>query len=424
MPERQNAAGVAPVSSATAEALDLPNASQPPPRTGVPRIAGTPALLLLASVVVVMLAASSTPTPMYAIYQRQWGFSPIITTIVFAVYAIAVLVALLFTGRLSDWAGRRPVLLVAMAIQVVSLLVYADAGGVGMLLAARIVQGLSTGLAFGTVGGALIDFDSQRGPIANAMALGPGCGLGSLVSALFVQFLPAPTTLIYLALAGLVLLQAVGVALLRETVTRSRIPWSVLMPEIKLPHATRSALLTAGPVLLAIWALFGLYGALGPLLAQTLAVSSSVVLGGAVLAVFGATTVATVYLLRRAPAGAVMLTAILALIIGAGVCLAALSARSAPLFFVGTAVSGIAFGGGFQSGVRTVVPFAERHERAGVMSLLFVISYMGMGIPVVAAGFLAVHGAGLIGAARDYSVALIVLAALALVAHSRSRRTR
>ena len=59
--------------------------------------------------------------------------------------------------------------------------------GVADLLVARIIQGLSTGLAFGTLGGALIDVDPQRGPIANAMALGPGCGLGSLASALFVQ---------------------------------------------------------------------------------------------------------------------------------------------------------------------------------------------------------------------------------------------
>jgi MFS family permease len=83
-------------------------------------------------------------------------------------------------------------------------------------------------------------------------------------------------------------------------------------------------------------------------------------------------------------------------------------------------VSGIGFGGGFQGSIRTVIPKAAAHERSGVLSLLFVVSYLGLGLPGVAAGFLAVHGAGLTGAARDYSAALIVLAFPAAVATIRS----
>src|SRR5579859_3752090 len=111
-------------------AVDLPEDPLAQPGR-VPRIGGTPALLLLASLLVSMLAGSAAPTPLYDFYQRQWGFTPITTTIVFGVYAVAVLVSLLFAGRLSDYAGRRPVLLVALAVQVVAMLVYASAGGVG-----------------------------------------------------------------------------------------------------------------------------------------------------------------------------------------------------------------------------------------------------------------------------------------------------
>ena len=75
------------------------------------------ALYLLASIVVSLLAGSSAPTPLYAIYQAEWGFSPITTTIVFGIYAIAVLSSLLVFGKLSDHVGRRPVLLVALAVQ-------------------------------------------------------------------------------------------------------------------------------------------------------------------------------------------------------------------------------------------------------------------------------------------------------------------
>jgi MFS family permease len=138
--------------------------------------------------------------------------------------------------------------------------------------------------------------------------------------------------------------------------------------------------------------------------------------------VLTATAAASVFLLRKSPARAVMLTGIVALVAGVAVTLVALGIGSVGLFFAGTAVSGVGFGSGFQGGIRTVVPAAAPHERAGVLSLLFTVSYLGMGVPAVAAGFLAVHGAGLTGAARDYSAALIVLAALALAAVSRTRR--
>jgi MFS family permease len=360
--------------------------------------------------------------PLYALYQREWGFSPITTTVIFAVYAVAVLVALLFAGRLSDYAGRRPVLLGALAVQVIALLVYAAADNVGVLMAARVIQGLSTGVAFGTVAAALVDVDRERGPVANALSAGIGSGGGALVAALFVQFLPAPARLVYLVLAAVVVLQAGGVALLRETVTTSPVPASALVPEIRLPRAARGAMLAAVPVLFAVWAVFGLYGALGPSLVHVLSGSSSVLLGAASVTTLGAGLTVAVFLLRRTQAHVVMLAGIIGLVAGVGVTLGSLSAASTAAFFAGTAVSGFAFGAGFQGAIRTVVPFAAPHERAGVMSLLFVVSYLGMAVPAVAAGFLAVHGAGLIGAARWYGAALIVLALVALVALYRTRR--
>lgn len=385
------------------------------------RIGGQPALYLLASLVVSLLAGSAAPTPLYAIYQRQWGFSPITTTIVFGVYAVAVLAALLALGRLSDSVGRKPVLLAALGVQVLSMLVFAGAGGVGELMAARVIQGLATGAALGAIGAGMLDVDRERGALANALSPGLGTGSGALISALFVQFLPGPTHLVYFALIGVFALQAVGVGLLRETVTRVPVTASVFVPEVRLPRAVRGPVLAAAPVLFAVWALAGLYAALGPALVQTLTGSASVVLGAASVTVLTVTAVSSVYLLRNVYARSVLVTGIAALVVGVAITLIALGVGSVGLFFAGTAVSGIGFGAGFQGGIRTVVPQAAPHERAGVLSLLFVISYLGMGVPAVAAGFGATDGLGLLGSARDYGIALIATAGLALVGLRRSR---
>jgi MFS family permease len=371
-------------------------------------------VFLLASLIVALLAASAAPTPLYAIYQARWHFTPITTTIVFGVYAVAVLAALLTLGKLSDHVGRRPVLLTAIAVHASSLVVFATASGVPELLAARVVQGLATGAALGAIGAAMLDMDRERGTFANAVAPGMGTATGALASALAVRYLPAPTHLIYLALLGVFALQAAGIALMRETVSRAPGALSTLRPEIRLPRAVRAPVLTATPVLFAVWSLAGLYGALGPALVHTLTGSGDVILGGLSLFVLAGTAVVAIVLLREAAPRTVMLTGILALIAGVAVTVLALSLKSPAVFFAGTAISGAGFGSGFQGGIRTVVPRAAPHERGGVVSLLYVVSYLGLGVPAVAAGFLVVHGGGLTDTARYYGAAVVLLAALAL----------
>ena len=412
--------GTAQLAPARAD-LPIPARAGRTPAARRSRLTGRPALYLLASLVVSLLAASAAPTPLYAIYQRMWGFTPITITIVFGVYAVAVLVALLTLGRLSDSIGRRPVLLAALAVQILSMVVYATAGGVGELMGARIIQGLATGAALGAIGAGMLDVDRERGALANALSPGLGTGSGALISALFVQFLPAPTHLIYFALIGVFAAQAIGVALLRETVTPVPVTRAVFVPEVRLPRAVRGPVLAAAPVLFAVWALAGLYAALGPSIVAALTGKRAWCWAAASLTALAVTAVSSVYLLRKVPARTVLVWGIAGLVAGVAITLVALGAGSVALFFVGTAVSGVGFGAGFQGGIRTVVPLAAPHERAGVLSLLFVVSYLGMGVPAVAAGFGATDGLGLLGAARVYGIALIVLAGLALAGLRRTR---
>jgi len=77
------------------------------------------------------------------------------------------------------------------------------------------------------------------------------------------------------------------------------------------------------------------------------------------------------------------------------------------------------FGAAFQGAIRTVLPLAAPHERAGALAIMYVVSYLALGLPAVLAGLLVMHGAGLIPTARDYSAGVMVLAALALLGLAR-----
>jgi MFS family permease len=299
------------------------------------------------------------------------------------------------------------------------MVVFATAVGVPELMVARVVQGVATGAALGAVGAGLLDLDRARGTVANAVAPGIGTASGALLSSLVVQLLPAPTHLVYLAAIVVFVLQGVGVLLLRETVTPMPGAIRSLVPEVALPPSSRGAVLAAAPVLFAVWALAGFYAALGPAILRTVTGSSALVMGGLGLFVLAGVAAVSVYLLREADPHAVMGLGIVALIVGVGTTLVGLDAGSTAVFFAGTAIAGVGFGSGFQGGIRTVMPLPLPHERAGVLSVLYVVSYLGMGLPAVVAGFLVVHGGGLMTTAYQYGFAVIVLALLALAAMAR-----
>ena len=228
------------------------------------RLSSPAAFALQVSILVLFLAASSAPTPLYAVYQAEWGFSPITVTVVFGVYAVAVLTSLLTVGSLSDHIGRRPVLIAAIILQAAAMLVFATAGGVPALMVARVVQGLATGAAAGALGAGLLDLNKRKGTVANGVGAVAGTATGALLSGVLVQYLPAPAQLVFLVLFTAFVLQGVGVALMPESSTPKAGAFASLRPQLGLPTSARRHMLLAVPVLVAVWALAGFYGSLGP----------------------------------------------------------------------------------------------------------------------------------------------------------------
>jgi hypothetical protein len=226
-----------------------------------------------------------------------------------------------------------------------------------------------------------------------------------------VQLLPAPTKLVYLVLAALFLLQAAGVRRIAET--SRRVPGAVhsLRPTLAVPGPVRGALAVAAPSLIAVWALAGFYASLGPSLAALIAGSNSTILGGAALFVLAGSGALTVLVFHRTEARAFSLAGAGLMILGVALVLAAVPSRSLILFFTGTAIAGAGFGGGFQGGLRTIVPLAGPAERAGVIAVIYIISYLALGLPAIGAGILVVHTT-VIHTAVLFGLGVIALAAI------------
>ncbi|WP_240529119.1 MFS transporter [Streptomyces antioxidans] len=396
----------------------------------LPRLSRGFTFWLIATVQALLLFASSAPSPLYGVYQAEWGFSATMLTAVFAVYAIALLAALLVVGGVSDHIGRRKVLGASLVVEVVSMLLFFTADGVGPLLAARAVQGLATGAATGATSSALLDLqppDRPRlGPLVNSLVPLVGLALGALGSGLLVEYAPAPKTLVYGLLLVVFVLAALVVPLLPETSPRSPGAVASLVPRIAVPHQARPLFLTVAPCLFAVWAVGGLYMSLGPSIAvRTLHLSGHLVGGLVIFAQTGSGALGSL-LRRKHPPRRTMTLGFVAFLVGIGATLGALAIPSPALFFTGIVIAGYGFGTGFLGAFQTIAPLAGPDERAGLVAGMYVVSYLGFSVPAVVAG-LAVQKVGLSTTTTAYSIAVMVLAVVAcaglLVQERREKRT-
>ncbi|CRM17194.1 MFS transporter [Pseudomonas sp. 52 E 6] len=371
-------------------------------------------LVFLAVTLLTFLAASSAPTPLYHLYQEGLHFSAGMLTLIFGVYALSLLAALLTVGSLSDHLGRKPVIFAALILNMLAMLLFINEGSVAWLIAARTLQGFATGMATAVLGAALLDTDRQQGPLVNSVAPLLGMACGAMGSSLLVEFAPLPTQLIYCTLLVLMLLQAVYVWRLPETV--SRIPGALasLRPTLHVPPQARRALWLSLPVDVAVWAMGGFYLSLAPSLVRAATGSTSNLIGGGLVAVLTLSGALMIFTLRNRHADKVLRLGAGLLAVGVALILTAVHSASLPLFFIATLIAGSGFGAGFLGALRSVVPLALPHERAGLMSAFYVLSYLAFCLPSLLAGNL-IRSFGLIVTTDGYGAVLILLSLGALV---------
>ncbi|MBV4469670.1 MFS transporter [Pseudomonas siliginis] len=380
-------------------------------------------LWFLAITLLSFLAASTAPTPLYHLYQDQLHFSAAMLTLIFAVYAFSLLAALLTVGSLSDHLGRKPVIFSAVLLNALAMLLFIYADSVSWLIGARVLQGFATGMATAVLSATLLDTDRQQGPLINSVAPLLGMALGGLGCGLLAEFAPAPLQLTYWLLLALFVLQGMYVWRLPESVSRQGGALASLRPTLHVPVQARSTLWRVLPLNTATWALGGFYASLAPSLVRTATGSTSNLIGGATVAALTVTGALMIFTMRNRPAAQALRLGASLLPIGLVLILLGVHGASLSLFFFGTLVAGCGFGSGFLGAVRSLVSMAAPHERAGLMSAYYVLSYLAFCLPALLAGHLA-RSFGLLVTTDGYGVVSIVLAVAALLLSLRPQTGR
>jgi MFS family permease len=376
-------------------------------------------LAIVATELGAMFVGAILPTPLYPLYRQAFGFSGITLTLIYAVYVLGNLAALLFFGRLSDQIGRRVTTLPAIGVGIASALVFAFAAGTPWLFAARTLSGFSTGLASGTATAWIAELYRDRGSGAAARIAASanffGCAAGPLLAGVLAQFAPEPLRLpfiVYLVLLGGI---CIVIFFAPETLADpKRLSEVSLTPRLGVPRRIWLQFVAPAATSFATFALIAFYAALIPnLLAESLHQPAPLVAGAVVCELFGIaalTILSTGWLESRAAmfgALALLLPSVW-LLVGAEV------ARSMPLLIFAAALGGIAGGLGYRGSLEVVNRIAPADRRSEVVSSYLIVCFAGNSVPVIGIGLLSA-AAGALTAHATFAAVIVALAGIAAV---------
>jgi MFS family permease len=335
----------------------------------------------------VTMLSTTLPTPLYPLYRRELGFSDLVVTIVFAAYAAGVIAALLGFGSASDVVGRRRVLRAAVVAALLSAGVFLAEQDLAMLLIGRVLSGLAAGLFTGAGTATLVDLAPRgagnRGSLVATLVNIGGLGLGPLVAGLLAQYVGAPLRTTFVIDLVLLLVALVLVLLMPEPVSHTG---PLPRPSLGVPAEARRVFVQSALAGFAGFVVLGTFTGVSPAaMGQLMHVDNLAVVGLVVFAVFAASAAGQfalpLFATRVAlPLGAGVLTA------GALLVALALWQESLPLLVVGGVVAGAGQGLGFRAGIAAVTAAAPAERRGAAVSVLFLVLYIGISLPVVGIG--------------------------------------
>jgi hypothetical protein len=383
---------------------------------------------VIAAAFLTVMAFSTLPTPLYALYQQRDGFATFLITVIFAAYGIGVMASLYLAGHISDWLGRRRIILIALVVEIAAAVVFLLWPEVPGLIVARLVNGVGVGMLTATATVHLSELRAvarpEEGPatsgtVASVVNIG-GLALGALVSGVLAQFVVAPLVVPYVVFLVLLVGAAIAVAFVPETVERLEERPAYRPQRVSLPGASRSTFWAAGAGAFSAFAIFGLFTSLAPsFIAGTMHEPSRLVAGAVTFAVFAAAAVSQLLTSRLAPVRQLQL-AVALMTVGLVSMATGVLVASLVVFVVAGILAGAGVGILFRGSIGVAASLASGPSRGEILAALFLIAYAGMSLPVLLIGLALAFLPGTVVLVAFSAVVLV----LVLVSGTRMIRTR
>ncbi|RAP77155.1 MFS transporter [Paenibacillus montanisoli] len=365
------------------------------------------AFWIVAWLLVMCLWSSAATSIVFPEYASQWHLPKSITTGIFAIYPIVIIVVLLIFGNISDYIGRRNTLITGLLFLLLGALDLALAPNMYWLFVARALQGIGVGFMAGAGAAALVEFNptsNQKFPGSiNTITQSVGVCLVTIIGAALIKYAPFPLHLSYWVLALLLLVSIILCIFLPQKKTHPSTGKTNWKPAgIKVPQGLWGIYLLAALAAGIGFAQGGTFLSLGAQIARDVVGTKDILVIGTVLSIsYLLIAVAGIIAGRLGPLTSVRAGGVSILLTMVFLVMAS-EFHSFVIFVISAILGGLGYGFSVAGGIGLASINAPSQYRSQFLSAVFVVSYVMQGASA--------YGGGVASTVYGFSSAIWILA--------------
>lgn len=342
---------------------------------------------------VVCFTASSAPIPLMSVYRDTLSLSNADVANSIVAYFVGCILTLVFFARLSNYFGRKPVVMTTLLLAMAASFTFVIMDSVWAFNLGRFLQGLSCGFASSAAMSWVVDAAplKKRWLGTAVTAAGPNVGLclGTLLTGFCIEynlFDPSSLFMLFMALIGAVFCL---VATASETVQFGMEPLlATLIPKIAIPKRLWRLFIVASAAYIGTWGMGSFFqGFIAIISAETFGVQSTLIAALCYL-ILMIPNASTGLFVGRFYAVNALRFSITFFALGGTLSFIAYGMHLPALFLVAVAICGACNGGSCTSALKLLLQDTSLKERAGVISGIYLLAYVGAGIPNAVVGMM------------------------------------
>lgn len=372
-----------------------------------------------ASITMILIyAASSSPIPLYAMYQSMFGITKNILSMSAVFYFIGTVISLLMFGRLSDYIGRHKTILITIILAILGCFNFIIINNATIFLIGRLLQGLSCGLASSCVAAYIVDTasddKSSLGAIVTSSATMIGLSIGVFGGSALVELNPNLISTIFVIWILTFIICALLIFSGKETVKPKKGAFKSMKPQIKVPTNIKRFIPIAAAIFIGTWAVGGFYQAFSATMSIEQFGVSNKLLGVAIFASLMAPQIVGSSLVDKFKSFNGERVGMVGFAISMVLIIVSLKYSLVVPFLIFNIISAMFIGLSFTSIMNAMLERTSQTDRAGVLSTIYLISYGGTAIVNLVVGQIA-NNIPLLTIAIGYCCFVIITCVITLI---------